>query len=158
MTNIFDDNSVSVSQKLKDLGLELPPVTKPVAKYVPAIRVGNQVWTSGQLPMVAGKLPITGKVGAEVDTATATDLARICALNALAAVAAEIGLDNISRVLKVTVFVSSAPEFTEQAAVANGASVLFGELFAEGHIRSAVGVATLPLDAPVELELVVEAN
>lgn len=158
MTSIFDDSTGSVAQKLESLGLELPPVTKPVAKYVPAIRVGNQVWTSGQLPMVSGKLPVVGKVGAEVDVNEAVDLARICALNALAAVAAEVGLDNILRILKVTVFVSSAPDFTEQAVVANGASELFGELFPEGHIRSAVGVASLPLAAPVELELVVETK
>ena len=130
----------------------------PVAAYVPAIRVGNQVWTSGQLPLVEGSLPATGTVGAAVDPDEAARLARQCALNALAAVDDLVGIDNIARVLKLVGFVSSAPGFTGQPAVVNGASELMGEIFGAAgvHARSAGGVAALPLDAPVELELVVE--
>ncbi len=148
-------------QRLAELGLELPPVVPPVAAYVPAVRTGNLVWTSGQLPMVAGQLAATGKVGAEVDPEDAARLARTCALNALAAVAAEVGgLDAVRRVVKVVGFVASAPGFTGQPAVINGASELLGEVFgtAGRHARSAVGVAVLPMDAPVEVEVVVEVG
>ena len=148
-----------VQAKLAELGLTLPPVAAPVAAYVPAVRSGNLVWTSGQLPFVDGKLPATGKVGAEVDPETAQELARTCALNAIAAVAAEIGdLDRVRRVVKVVGFVASAPDFTGQPGVVNGASGLLGDVFGDAgrHARSAVGVAVLPLDAPVEVEVVVE--
>jgi enamine deaminase RidA (YjgF/YER057c/UK114 family) len=146
------------SQRLAELGITLPPVVAPVAAYVPAVRSGNLVWTSGQIPMVDGRLTVTGKVGQEVDPAAARDLARTCALNALAALdAAAGGLDNVERVVKVVGFVASAPGFFGQPAVINGASELFGEVFGDAgkHARSAVGVAVLPLDAPVEVEVVV---
>jgi enamine deaminase RidA (YjgF/YER057c/UK114 family) len=148
-----------VQARLAELGLTLPPVAAPVAAYVPAVRSGDLVWTSGQLPFVEGKLTTTGKVGAEVDPDTAQALARICALNAIAAVAAEIGdLDRVRRVVKVVGFVASAPDFTGQPGVVNGASGLLGDVFGDAgrHARSAVGVAVLPLDAPVEVEVVVE--
>jgi enamine deaminase RidA (YjgF/YER057c/UK114 family) len=147
--------------RLAELGLVLPPVAAPVAAYVPAVRTGSLVFTAGQLPFVEGALPATGKVGAGVDPADAAGLARIAALNGLAAVAAEIGdLAAITRVVKVTVFVASAPGFTGQPGVANGASELLGAVFGDAgvHARSAVGVAELPLDAPVEVELVVEVG
>ena len=150
-----------VQAKLAELGLSLPPVAAPVAAYVPAVRTGNLVWTSGQLPFVDGKLATTGKVGAEVDPEAAHDLARTCALNAIAAVAAEIGdLDRVRRVVKVVGFVASAPDFTGQPSVINGASGLLGDVFGDAgrHARSAVGVAVLPLDAPVEVEVVVEVD
>lgn len=148
---------MSVSERLAELGISLPTVATPLAAYVPAVRVGDQVWTSGQLPMVEGQLPFAGKVGSEVSPEKAAEAARTCALNALAAAASVAGgVDAIKRVLKVVVFVASAPDFTGQPAVANGASELLGEIFGEPHARSAVGVAALPLDAPVELELVVE--
>jgi enamine deaminase RidA (YjgF/YER057c/UK114 family) len=147
--------------RLADLGLTLPPVVKPVAAYVPAVRSGSYVYTAGQLPMVDGALPATGKVGAEVDPDRAKELARICALNAIAAVKAEIGeLSLVRRVVKVVGFVASTPGFTGQPGVVNGASELLGEVFGEAgvHARSAVGVAVLPLDAPVEVEMVVEVG
>ena len=146
-------------ERLAELGLTLPDVVPPVAAYVPAVRSGSLVWTSGQLPMVNGAMAATGKVGAEVDAETAKDLARICALNALAAIAAVTGdLSAVRRVVKVVGFVASAPGFTGQPGVVNGASELLGEVFGEmgRHARSAVGVAVLPLDAPVEVEVVVE--
>jgi enamine deaminase RidA (YjgF/YER057c/UK114 family) len=149
------------ADRLQQLGLALPTVSAPVAAYIPTARTGNLVWTSGQLPMVDGKLTATGKVGAEVDPDTAKALARTCALNALAAVAAEIGdLDNVRRVVKVVGFVASAPSFFGQPGVINGASELLGEVFGDAgrHARSAVGVAVLPLDAPVEVEVVVEVG
>lgn len=152
---------MSWNERLDELGIELPPVAKPLAAYVPARRVGNQVWTSGQLPLVAGALPHTGKVGAEVSLEQAVGLARTSVLNALAAVASEVGgIDSVVRILKLTVFVASAPDFTGQPAVANGASELVGEIFGEAgvHVRSAVGVAVLPIDAPVEIELVAEVE
>jgi len=145
--------------RLAELGLKVPAVAKPVAAYVPAVRVGSFVYTSGQLPMVDGALPKTGKVGAEVTAEEAKQLAQQCALNALAAIRAEIGeLSNIRRVVKVVGFVASTPEFTGQPGVVNGASELLGQVFGEAgvHARSAVGVAVLPLDAPVEIELIVE--
>ena len=146
-------------QRLAELGLTLPEPVKPVAAYVPTVRSGALVFTSGQLPMVGGRLEVTGKVGAEVDAAQATLLARQCALNALAAVKAEIGdLSAVRRVVKVVCFVASAPTFFGQPQVANGASELLVEVFGDAgrHARSAVGVAVLPLDAPVEVEIVVE--
>ncbi len=147
------------SERLAALGLDLPPVAAPVAAYVPATRSGHQVLTSGQLPTVAGQLVATGKVGADVTAEQATDAARTAALNALAAVASLTGgLDGIARIVKATVFVASTPDFTAQPQVANGASQLFVDVFGEAgqHVRSAVGVPVLPLDAPVEVELVVE--
>lgn len=144
--------------RLEELGIELPSVAAPLASYVPATRVGDQVWTSGQLPVIDGELPATGKVGAEVSVERALELARTAALNALAAIDAEVGMDNITRVVKVVGFVASDPSFTEQAAVIDGASEFLGELFGEAgvHARSAVGVAVLPKDSPVEIEVIVE--
>lgn len=146
------------AERLAALGLVLPAVVPPVAAYVPAVRTGNLVFTSGQLPMVDGQLPAVGKVGALVSPEQAKELARICALNALAAIDALVGLDAVVRVVKVVGFVASTPDFTGQPAVVNGASELLGEVFGDAgqHARSAVGVAALPLDAPVEVELVVE--
>jgi enamine deaminase RidA (YjgF/YER057c/UK114 family) len=146
-------------ERLVELGLTLPGVVAPLASYVPAVRSGNHVWTSGQLPMVEGAMSVTGKVGAEVEPEQATELARTCALNALAAIKAELGeLSAVRRVVKVVGFVASAPDFTGQPGVVNGASELLGEVFGDAgrHARSAVGVAVLPLDAPVEVEVVVE--
>ncbi|MFD7905592.1 RidA family protein [Kitasatospora sp. NPDC059722] len=150
-----------VESKLAELGLSLPPVAAPVAAYVPALRAGEFVFTSGQLPVVDGKLPTTGKVGAEVSPEEAKELAQTCALNALAAIKSVIGdLDLIERVVKVVGFVASAPDFTGQPAVINGASELLGKVLGEAgvHARSAVGVAVLPLDAPVEVELQVRVK
>jgi enamine deaminase RidA (YjgF/YER057c/UK114 family) len=149
----------SPAERLAALGLTLPPVPAPVAAYVPAVRTGGFVYTSGQIPTVDGKLPAAGKVGAEVSAADAAELARTCALNALAAAAAAAGgLDAIGRIVKVTGFVASAPGFNGQPQVVNGASELLLEVFgADGrHARSAVGVAELPLNAPVEVELIAE--
>lgn len=146
-------------ERLVELGLTLPGVVAPLASYVPAVRSGIHVWTSGQLPMVEGAMAVTGKVGAEVEPEQATELARTCALNALAAIKAELGeLSAVRRVVKVVGFVASAPDFTGQPGVVNGASELLGEVFGDAgrHARSAVGVAVLPLDAPVEVEVVVE--
>ncbi len=147
-----------VTGRLAELGIELPAVVAPLAAYVPAVRTGNLVYTSGQLPMVGGALPQTGKVGGEVTDQDAKALARTCALNALAAVHALVGIDSVRRVVKVVGFVASASGFTGQPAVVNGASELFGEVFGDAgvHARSAVGVAELPLNAPVEVELIVE--
>jgi enamine deaminase RidA (YjgF/YER057c/UK114 family) len=143
---------------LRGLGLALPAVAAPAGAYVPARRAGSLVFTAGQLPLVDGALPATGKVGAEVDPEAARDLARVCALNALAAVDALVGLDAVAGVVKVVGFVASARGFTGQPGVLNGASELLGAVFGDAgrHARSAVGVAELPLDAPVEVELVVE--
>lgn len=150
----------TVSERLRELGIELPAVAAPVAAYVPALRVGDQVWTSGQLPFIDGKLPATGQVGAEVDADQAADLARTAVLNALAAVDSVVGVDHVTRVLKIVGFVSSAADFHGQPGVVNGASEVIGEIFGEAgaHARSAVGVAELPLDSPVEIELVVEVD
>lgn len=152
---------MTATERLAELGLELPSVVPPVAAYVPAVRSGDLVFTSGQLPMVEGQLPAVGKVGALVTPEQAQDLARTCALNALAAIDALVGLDAVVQVVKVVGFVASTPEFTGQPAVVNGASELLGDVF-EGssgqHARSAVGVAALPLDAPVEVELVVRLD
>ena len=148
-------------ERLAALGLELPAVAVPVAAYVPAVRSGSLVFTSGQLPFVGGQLPATGKVGAEVTAEQAKEFARTCALNAVAAVAALLGdLSQVVRVVKVVGFVASAPDFTGQPGVVNGASELLGEVFGEAgkHARSAVGVAVLPLDSPVEIEMVVEVR
>ena len=144
--------------KLAELGLELPPVVPPVAAYVPAVRSGNTVYVSGQLPMADGALLATGKVGAEVTADDAKQLAARCALNALAAVDALVGLANVVKIVKVGGFVASAPGFTGQPGVINGASELFGAVFGEAgrHARSAVGVAELPLGAPVEVDVIVE--
>lgn len=144
--------------RLTELGIELPDVVAPLAAYVPAVRTGNLVYTSGQLPMQAGELQRTGKVGAEITPEDGHALARICALNALAAVDALVGLDAVARVVKVVGFVASAPNFNGQPAVVNGASELLGEVFGDAgqHARSAVGVSELPLNAPVEVELIVE--
>ncbi|WOP19083.1 RidA family protein [Raineyella sp. LH-20] len=146
------------TSRLAELGLALPTVAAPVGAYVPALREGSRVTTSGQLPLVAGALPLTGKLGAEVSPEQGQDLARTAALNALAAAAdAAGGLDAIAGISRVCVYVASDPGFTAQAAVANGASELLGAVFgtAGRHVRSAVGVAVLPLDAPVEVELTV---
>lgn len=151
-------DAVNINERLAELGIELPNVAKPLAAYVPAKRVGKQVWTSGQLPLVDGQLPVTGLVGDEVSADEAYGLTRICALNALAAVDAEVGLDNVASISKLVGFVASAPGFYEQPAVVNGASDLVGEIFGDAgqHVRSAVGVAVLPKNAPVEVEMVVE--
>jgi enamine deaminase RidA (YjgF/YER057c/UK114 family) len=149
----------TINDRLAELGITLPSVVPPVAAYIPAVVTGNLVYTSGQLPMVDGALPHTGKVGAEVSADDAKLLARTCALNALAAVQNVIGsLDRITRVVKVVGFVASDPSFTGQPGVINGASEILGEIFGDAgvHARSAVGVAVLPLDAPVEVEIVVE--
>jgi enamine deaminase RidA (YjgF/YER057c/UK114 family) len=146
------------SQRLRALGLTLPPVVPPLAAYVPAVRFEDVVYTAGQLPLVNGTLRAVGKVGAEVPIEDAVECAQIAALNGLAAVADLAGeLDAITRIVKVVVYVASAPGFTEQPLVANGASQLLGDVFGHAgrHARSAVGVAVLPLDAPVEVELVV---
>jgi enamine deaminase RidA (YjgF/YER057c/UK114 family) len=146
-------------QRLAELGLELPEVVAPLASYVPAVRSGSHVYTSGQVPMVRGEMQVTGKVGADVDAETAKGAARTCALNALAAIRSITGdLSAVTRVVKVVGYVASAPDFTGQPAVVNGASDLLGAVFGDAgsHARSAVGVASLPLDAPVEVELIVE--
>lgn len=148
-----------LDDRLAELGLTVPTTSKPVAAYIPAVASGNLVYTSGQLPMVDGALPMTGKVGAEVDADAAKQLARTCVLNGLAAARSAIGsLDRITRVVKVVGFVASDPAFTGQPGVINGASELLAEIFGESgqHARSAVGVAVLPLDAPVEVEFVFE--
>jgi enamine deaminase RidA (YjgF/YER057c/UK114 family) len=148
-------------ERLAELGLALPPVATPVAAYVPAVRTGSYVFTSGQLPLRDGALMRTGKVGAEVSPDQAYECARQCALNALAAVRSQVGdLSAITRVVKLVGFVASVPEFTGQPQVVNGASELLGQIFGDvgQHARSAVGVPALPLDAPVEVELVVEVG
>ena len=149
----------AVEQRLAELGLELPPVAAPVAAYVPAVVSGNQVFTSGQLPFIDGALPATGKVGAAVSAEDAKAYAARCAVNAMAAIKAQIGdLDRVTRIVKVVGFVASEPSFTGQPGVINGASELLGQVFGEAgsHARSAVGVAVLPLDAPVEVEVIAE--
>ena len=146
-------------ERLAELGLSIPEMVRPMAAYVPTVRSGSFVYTAGQLPMVNGQLPRTGKVGAEVSTEDARELAQQCALNALAAIKAEIGdLAAVARVVKVVGFVASAPDFYDQPEVINGASELLGAVFgpAGQHARSAVGVAVLPRNAPVEVEVIVE--
>jgi enamine deaminase RidA (YjgF/YER057c/UK114 family) len=155
------ESPTAAEERLAALGLTLPTVVTPLAAYVPAVRSGNTVYTAGQLPLVDGQLVSTGKVGAEVGAAEAAILARTCALNALAAAASLAGgVSRIRRIVKLTGFVASAPDFTGQPQVVNGASELLLEIFGdEGrHARSAVGVAVLPLNAPVEVELVVEVR
>jgi enamine deaminase RidA (YjgF/YER057c/UK114 family) len=149
------------SRRLADLGLSLPPVPAPVAAYVPAVRFEDVVYTAGQLPLVDGTLRAVGKVGADVSVDEAVDCARIAALNGLAAVVDLTGdLDVIRRIIKVVVYVASASGFTDQPLIANGASRLLADIFGDAgrHARSAVGVAVLPLDAPVEVELVVSVG
>ena len=151
---------MSVSERLADLGIDLPAVVPPVAAYVPAKAHGDLVYTAGQLPMVSGALPATGKVGEGPGLVSAVDaqsFARQCALNAVAAAAAAIGgVDRLTGVVKVVGFVASVPDFTGQPGVVNGASEVLGEIFGEAgrHARSAVGVTVLPLDSPVEVEVV----
>jgi len=148
-------------ERLAELGLAVPEVAAPVAAYVPAVRTGSYVYTSGQLPWRDGELIRTGKVGSEVSPEEANECARQCALNALAAVRSQVGdLSAITRVVKVVGFVASAPGFTAQPKVVDGASELLGQAFGDvgQHARSAIGVAVLPLDAPVEVELVVEVG
>jgi enamine deaminase RidA (YjgF/YER057c/UK114 family) len=151
---------MTASVRLGQLGVTLPEVVAPLASYVPAVRTGNLVYTAGQLPMEAGKLARTGKVGAVITPEEGKAMARICALNALAAVDSLVGIDVVTRVVKVVGFVASAPGFHGQPGVVNGASDLLAEVFGDNgaHARSAVGVAELPLDAPVEVELIVEVG
>ena len=149
----------SIADRIAELGLTLPPVAKPVAAYVPAVVSGKLAFTAGQLPVVDGALLATGKFGAELTAEQGASLAQQCALNALAAVESVIGsLDRVTRIVKVVVFVASTSDFTGQPAVANGASLVLGEIFGDAgtHARSAVGAPSLPLNAPVEVELVVE--
>jgi enamine deaminase RidA (YjgF/YER057c/UK114 family) len=149
----------TIDERLAALGITLPAVAAPVAAYIPALVSGNLVFTSGQLPMVEGVLPATGKLGAAVSAEEGKELARQCALNALAAVESVIGsLDRVTRIVKLVGFVASDPSFTGQPGVINGASDVLGEIFGDAgvHARSAVGVTVLPLDSPVELELIVE--
>jgi enamine deaminase RidA (YjgF/YER057c/UK114 family) len=159
-TPIAGEGAVDAYARLAELGLTLPAVVPPLAAYVPAVQSGNYVYVSGQVPLVEGKLPLTGKVGAEVTEEQAADLARICALNALAAIEGLVGLGRIVKIVKLTGFVASAPGFTGQPAVINGASDLFGDVLGEQgrHARSAVGVAELPLGAPVEVEVIAEVE
>ena len=151
---------MSASIRLGELGVVLPQVAAPLAAYVPAVRTGNLVYTSGQLPLESGKLARTGKVGDQVSPEQGKAMARICALNALAAVDALVGIDAVRQVVKVVGFVASAPGFNGQPGVVNGASELLAEVFGDKgvHARSAVGVSELPLDAPVEVELIVEVS
>lgn len=152
---------MSATSRIKELGITLPEVAKPAGTYVPAVQSGNLVFTAGQIPLVEGKLVATGKVGKEISVEQARDIARICALNALAAIKGVVGdLDRVKKVVKVVGFVASTADFTQQPQVVNGASELLEQIFgANGiHARSAVGVAVLPLDAPVEVELIVEID
>lgn len=152
---------MSANSRIKELGITLPEVAKPAGAYVPAVQSGNLVFTAGQIPLVEGKLVATGKVGKEISVEQARDIARICALNALAAIKGVVGdLDRVKKVVKVVGFVASTADFTQQPQVVNGASELLEQIFgANGiHARSAVGVAVLPLDAPVEIELIVEID
>ncbi len=144
-------------ERLAAVGLTLPDIAQPVAAYVPAVQIGNLIFTSGQLPMVNGALAATGKVGADVTPEQAKELAQVCALNALAAIGMLCNLDDVAQIVKVVGFVASAPGFTGQSAVINGASELFGALFGDAgkHARSSVGVAELPLGSPVEVEVIV---
>lgn len=147
---------MGVVERLAELGLSVPPVAAPVAAYVPAVKAGQTVYTSGQLPFVDGVLAATGKVGAEVSPEDAHEYAKLCALNVIAAIGSVVDLDAVKSVLKVGVFVASDPGFSGQPAVANGASELLAHAFGGAHARSAVGVAALPLDAPVEIDVIVE--
>lgn len=159
MNTATTQGSGRIEARLAELGMSLPAVAAPVAAYVPAVISGNHVYTSGQLPFIDGKLPATGKVGAEVSAEDAKSMAATCAINAIAALKSVIGdLDRVTRIVKVVGFVSSEPSFTGQPGVINGASELLSEVFGEAgvHARSAVGVAVLPLDSPVEVELIAE--
>lgn len=148
---------MSIEQKLQEMGLKLPEVVKPAGAYVPALTCGTLVYTSGQLPMVDGKLKYTGKVGENLGLEEGYQAAAACALNCLAALKSEVGdLNRVKRIVKVTGFVNSAPDFTDQPKVVNGASDLLGKLFGSGHARSAIGVAALPFGAAVEVEMIVE--
>ena len=149
---------MSIRERLTELGLQIPVAAKPVAAYVPAARSGNLIFTAGQLPMVDGAMLATGKVGSEVDVDAAKGLAQVCALNCLAAVETLVPIEKITRIVRVVGYVNGASGFTNQPAVVNGASELFLNLWGEAgkHARSAVGVAELPLNAPVEIELTVE--
>ncbi|KKC05816.1 RidA family protein [Mycobacterium nebraskense] len=151
---------MTASARLAQLGVALPEVVAPLAAYVPAVRTGDLVYTAGQLPMQAGQLAGTGKVGAQVSPDEGRAMARICALNALAAIDSLVGIDAVTRVVKVVGFVASAPGFNGQPSIINGASELLAEVFGDdgAHARSAVGVSELPLDAPVEVELIVEVG
>ncbi|NNG19625.1 RidA family protein [Naumannella sp. ID2617S] len=152
---------MSASDRLDELGLNLPPVPTPVAAYVPAVQTGDLVYTSGQVPVVDGKPVATGKLGAEVSLEQGVAAARVCALNAIAAAAERAGgVDNIAQIVKAVVFVASTPEFTDQPKVGNGASEVLADVFGDAgrHARSAVGVAVLPLDVPVEVELIVRVR
>ncbi|HET9517560.1 MAG TPA: RidA family protein [Actinoplanes sp.] len=159
-TPVSGDGAADAYARLAELGLTLPKVVPPLAAYLPAVQSGNHVYVSGQLPMVDGALPLTGKVGAEVTAEQGAELARVCALNVLAAVDALVGLGRITKIVKVTGFVAAAPGFTALPAVVNGASQLFGDVLGElgRHARSAVGVAELPLGAPVEVDAVIEVD
>jgi enamine deaminase RidA (YjgF/YER057c/UK114 family) len=148
-------------ERIADLGLTLPPVVRPVASYVPTVRTGSLVYTAGQVPLKDGELLASGKVGAEISPARAAELAKVCALNVIAALKAEVGeLSRVVRVVKVVGFVASAPDFYGQPQVINGASDLFGAVFGDAgaHARSAVGVAVLPLNSPVEVEAIAEVS
>jgi enamine deaminase RidA (YjgF/YER057c/UK114 family) len=151
---------VSASARLAELGIELPVVVKALGSYVPVVRSGNLVYTSGQLPMQDDTLAQVGKVGAGVTPEQGKELARLCALNALAAIDSLVGVDSVTQVVKVVGFVASGPGFNGQPGVVNGASELLADVFGDRgvHARSAVGVSELPLDAPVEVELVVEVG
>ena len=155
---VSGDGGAAIYARLEELGLALPQVAPPLAAYVPAVQSGNYIYVSGQLPLVDGKLTMAGKVGAEVTPEQGAELARTCALNALAAIDALVGLGRLVKVVKITGFVASAAGFTGQPAVINGASDLFGDVLGEQgrHARSAVGVAELPLGAPVEVEVIAE--
>jgi enamine deaminase RidA (YjgF/YER057c/UK114 family) len=157
-TPVSGDGAADAYARLAELGLTLPKVVPPLAAYLPAVQSGRYVYVSGQLPMVDGKLPYIGKVGDQVTAEQGAELARVCALNALAAIDSLVGLGRIVKIVKVTGFVASAPGFTGQPAVVNGASELFGTVLGElgRHARSAVGVAELPLGAPVEVEVIAE--
>jgi enamine deaminase RidA (YjgF/YER057c/UK114 family) len=159
-TPVSGDGALDAYARLAELGLTLPQVVPPLAAYLPAVQSGSYVYVSGQLPMVEGKLPYVGKVGADVTVEQGAQLARICALNALAAIDSLVGLGRIVKIVKLTGFVASAEGFTGQPAVVNGASELFGEVLGElgRHARSAVGVAELPLGAPVEVEVIAEVS
>ncbi|GID98256.1 RidA family protein [Amorphoplanes digitatis] len=157
-TPVSGEGGADAYARLAEMGLTLPTVVPPLASYVPAVQSGNYVYVSGQLPMVDGKLPYVGKVGADVTIEQGAELARYCALNALAAIDSLVGLGRLVKIVKVTGFVASADGFTGQPAVVNGASELFGEVLGElgRHARSAVGVIALPLGAPVEVEVIAE--
>lgn len=150
----------AVVDRIAELGLQVPAVAAPLAAYVPAVRSGSHVYTSGQLPFIDGQLPCAGKVGAQVPPEEAAEAAQTAALNAIAAIASLVDLDDVVRIVKVVVFVASAPDFTGQPQVANGASELLGRAFGDAgvHARSAVGVAVLPMDSPVEIEIVAEVR